>query len=150
MREEKRQSGFSFAEAFVMASIFGLMLLVALPNYLQRRTQNQANDLAEAFRTYGATIQAYRNENGNWPEKAPLVGGHSTMEDPLGAFAQRSFAGGRLEWHPQGPYARPCLCLIDCEAGQRVLEKVDHILDDGDLSKGNVFMSGNRLVMVMR
>ena len=83
MREEKRQSGFSFAEAFVMASIFGLMLLVALPNYLQRRTQNQANDLAEAFRTYGATIQAYRNENGNWPEKAPLVGGHSTMEDPL-------------------------------------------------------------------
>ena len=30
MQEGKRQNGFSFAEVFVMASIFGLMFLVAV------------------------------------------------------------------------------------------------------------------------
>lgn len=133
-----------------MASIFGLMFLVAMPNYLQRRTQDQASDLAEAFRKQGAAILAYKNEHGSWPGgemkgKIPPI-----VEASLGMFDQEPLGGGEWEWTPAGPGSTPCLCLIDCKAGHRVLVRVDEMLDDGDLTKGSLFQKDNRLIMVLK
>lgn len=132
-----------------MAAIFGLMFLVAMPNHLQRRTQNQASDLAEAFRKQGAALIAYKTEHGNWPDGGQTDKLPPIVEASLGLFDQQPLGGGEWEWSPEGPSSPPCICLVNCKAGTRVLVRLDEMIDDGNLDEGCLFLEGDRLVMVL-
>lgn len=150
MSEGKTKTGFSFAEIFVMGSIFGLLCLVTIPNYLQRRSEVEARELAEAFRSYSEAFQAYRNEHGTWPPDQEAAKVPSGMETLLSGFTQEATSGGSWDWQSPNPYSRPRLYLTGSRASTRVLQQMDKILDDGDLTQGKIYKDGNSIVLEMQ
>ena len=149
MSEADRNSGFSFVELFVMGSILGLMILVTIPSYLQKRSNAQSCELAESLRGYSAAFQAYRFEHGEWPPDEVAGKIPPGMENRLKDFTKPSPVGGSWHWQSGDRHGKACLCLVGHKDAVRVLQKVDLILDNGDLQSGNIRIQGDSLIFLM-
>jgi hypothetical protein len=149
MEEGHQESSSSFIEVFVMGSIFGLLILVALPAYLDQRTEEQACQLAEQFRDFGAAFHSYMFEYGHWPPDQVPGSVPIGMETRLSGFTMPSIIGGKWDWDSELESNEAGVCLVGFKGRRPVIEHVDFLLDDGDLSTGRIIHSGGRLMMLL-
>lgn len=133
-RRSSPRQGFTLVEIMVVVVIIGLLAALALPAFQRVQTRSRASRLANDFRQFDAGFQRYMLESGT----TPAAGGVSTV--PAGmdgylppAFTQPSPYGGGYIW--SGPSRN--VVLTGSSADDTVMQAVDRILDDGDLSTGN-------------
>ena len=138
-RAVSRHAAFTLVEIMIVVVIIGLLAAMAIPAFQRVRERSLASRYANDFNQFSAAFQRYALENGGWP--AGVVGGvvPTGMDGYLPVpYTQPSPMGGNYGW--SGPSGR--IVLQNTSATTSVMQKVDAILDDGDLSTGDFTMSG--------
>jgi len=130
-----RKAAFTLVEIMVVVVIIGLLAAIALPAFQRVRRQSLATRYANDFRQIAEAFLRFSLENGTWPAGTTLEG-EKPSDMPDGYLPARYFEttpmGGGYTWSGSSGRIR----LRSTQATDEVMQKVDAILDDGDLSTG--------------
>ena len=145
----RKQRGFTLVELMIIVLIIGLLAAMAIPAIHKSRVRSQATHLANNFRVYSQAFEVYATEQGSWPPDASRGVIPTGMEGQLPRFDEESVAGGWWDWEGNTVGVRAGLSLVESSAPDVVFEKVDIILDDGNLSAGRFIHNGDRVTLVL-
>ena len=131
-------SGFTLVEIMIVVGLIGLLASIALPAFSQSRKSAIANRVAEDLRVFTDAFEIYIAENGSYPADMGPGSLPSVMNDYLhkAVFEGQTPAGGFYDWD-QGQFGTTAgVSVYSPTVELEILQKVDDILDDGDLSAG--------------
>ncbi len=145
---------FSIVELMVAVLIISMLFAAAVPTYQRIQRKARAATVANDFRVFGASFQAYAHEKGSWPPEASagiLPTGVSKEDLQTEAWARRTPMGGKFDWennqsHPGGTSPggkwRAALAITGTSdapllINADLMEEIDAALDDGNLDTGN-------------
>lgn len=119
----------------VVVVIIGVLAALGIPALQRAQERSQASRLANDFRQFESGFQRYVLETGQWPPAAAA----GVIPPGLGGFLPDSFTrpspfGGSYQW--SGPSHN--IVLRSSNATDAIMRRVDAILDDGDLTTGNL------------
>ncbi len=149
MRKAK-QNGFTLLETLVVVCIVCVLSLVIFPTYINHRETSTASQLADSFRTYASSFSNYAIEKGSLPKKLPMRIYPEGMEERLPNFSEESMIGGHWDWNCHHEKDRLEIHLVNPEAGVTMLERIDQMLDDGNLLTGSVVGNEDHLTMIIQ
>lgn len=138
-------SGFTMMELLAVAFILALFALLVLPTYQNHDDHERAVTAANQFREFASTFNNFAQANGSWPShKSPslLPAG---MEENLPGFTETTPIGGYWDWCTEPCGKKIKIHLVQPTVGLAVLEKIDFMLDDGNLDSGTMTGSEDRL-----
>jgi type IV pilus assembly protein PilA len=135
----------------VVVVIIGLLASVAVPGYLKIRTNSQASVIANSFRVYVHAFEVHAIEFGFWPPDTQPGKIPPGMEGQLPKFDQPSVVGGQWDWEFSASGVNAGISLRDTNAADHLLTRIDTLLDDGDLTTGNLryTTNGNGVTYIM-
>lgn len=118
----------------IVVVVIGILAALALPAFQRVQERSLVSRLANDFRQFEAAFQRHVLESGSWPPPAdageipPGMSGHLPT-----AFTQTSPLGGNYLW--SGP--SHSIVLRNSQARDTIMQRVDALLDDGDLTTGH-------------
>ena len=104
----RRRSGFSMVELFVVLTIIGLLVRVAMPRYSYVRKQAQARAAIADVRVIRDAVLNYHQDRGGWPSEAGAGQTPSGLATYLPAgfdFNRGAYVVDFEAWPPAGPTA---------------------------------------------
>ncbi len=125
---------FTLVEIMIVVVIIGLLAAMAIPAFQRVRERSIASRIANDFRQFEAAFQRYNLENGGWPptnSPGVIPVGMSGMLPE--SFTAPSPMGGNYSWSGTSAIIR----LTNTQATDPVMQRVDAILDDGNLATGD-------------
>jgi len=127
--------GFTLVEIMIVVVIIGLLAAIAIPAFERVQTKAKASRLANDFRQFHDAFQRYNLDNGGWPPAQTTPGpATGALVDYLpSAWGNASPLGGAYTW--SGSTGR--IRLRGTSASTTVMQGVDAIIDDGDLTTGD-------------
>jgi prepilin-type N-terminal cleavage/methylation domain-containing protein len=143
------RKGFTLVETMVVVGIIGLLTSVSIPAVQKARTGSLASSLANNFRTYAQAFEIHALEEGIWPDDANHGVIPAGMEGQLPRFTEETVAGGNWDWEYQTMGVVAGVSLYQSNAEPEILERIDEILDDGNLLTGNFISNGDRVTLVL-
>lgn len=137
-RRGGRRRGFTLVELMICIVIIGLLARLVVPSFNALRQQSEAARIVNDFKQLSGAFEVYVMENGNWPADVSEGVFPSEMEGYLGAhhFEDGAPAGGSWDWEGIDVNSVAGVSLRDAQVSDDEMEKVDEILDDGDLDTG--------------
>jgi type IV pilus assembly protein PilA len=133
----------------VVVVIIGLLAAIAIPAFLSSRTRSQATALANNFRVYSQAFEVFATDTGKWPPDSNPGGIPTGMEDSLRSWNEPTPVGGQWDWDRGVLGINAGVTLINSTASNAVLERIDEILDDGNLSTGRFQKLGNGVTLIL-
>lgn len=143
------RKGFTLVETMVVVGIIGLLTSVSIPAFQKARSGSVATALANNFRAYAQAFEIHALEEGIWPDDASHAVVPTGMEGQLPRFTEETAAGGYWDWEYQAMGVTAGISLRESNADPATLERIDEILDDGNLLTGNFISNGNRVTFVL-
>lgn len=118
----------------VVVTIIGILAALGIPALQRVHERSLASRLANDFRQFESAFQRSVFETGQWPPAAAV----GAIPPGLTGFLPDSFTaasplGGNYQW--SGPSHN--IVLRGGNATDAIMQRVDVILDDGDLSTGD-------------
>jgi len=133
-QEESR--AFTLVEIMVVVVIIGLLAAIAIPALRRVQNRSYASRMANDIRQCEAAFQRFALENGTWPPpQAPGVVPAGMDEYIPKAYKNPTVVGGNFSW--SGPAAKLFVSNTPTTAAT-VMQMVDAIMDDGDLTTGDL------------
>lgn len=129
-----RKAGFTLVEIMIVVVIIGLLAAMAIPAFQRVRDRSRASRYANDFRQFDAAFQRYALEAGMLPA-TPVLNGlvPAGMTGYLpAAYSQTAPMGGMYGWSGPSNY----IIILGGRENDAMMQQVDAILDDGDLSTG--------------
>ncbi len=131
---------FTLVELLVVVAIIGILAAVAIPGYSSYKQNARVASVVSDLKNIHSALEAYRTESNSYPDD---VAGGSTPPG-LAPFLKSDFftsdtpVGGRYDYNAQPVWGEVSIRIenatyITDDAGW---EKVDGVLDDGDLGGG--------------
>jgi type IV pilus assembly protein PilA len=134
----QRSNGFTLVELMVVVATIGLLAAIAIPNFARARKSAQNSRFANDLRVACDAFTQYAVERGRYPaDKYPGIMPDG-MEDYLARmhWTQPTPIGGQWDWD-YGQYgAKAGVSVIGSTVDQDQLEKLDALIDDGNLGSG--------------
>jgi prepilin-type N-terminal cleavage/methylation domain-containing protein len=128
-----RRDAFTLVEIMVVVVIIGLLAAIAIPAFQRVRERSFASRYANDFRQFESAFQRYATEFGQWPPTGPAGTIPAGMTGYLpDSFSTTSAMGGNFQWTGPSCY----ILLRNTNATDSVMQHVDTVLDDGNLSSG--------------
>ena len=135
------QTAFTLVEIMVVVVIIGLLAAIAIPAFNRVKERSLASRMINDLRQIEAAFQRYALENGGLPPPgAPGV-------EPAGmtgylpiSYTQITAVGGNFSW--SGSPNNRIYLINTPAAAQSIMQRVDDIIDDGNLATGNFKTSG--------
>lgn len=131
------RGGFTLTEMMIVVAIIGLLAAIAIPSFVQARENSINARFASDLRVAMDAFMMYAQEEGNYP---PDVG-PGTMPKGMSDYLNRmdwtgpTVLGGQWDWDNWG-YVKG-VSLFQPIASQVQLQKLDAMIDDGNLETGN-------------
>ncbi len=139
-----RFRGFTLVEIMLVVVIIGVLASFAIPAFMKVRQQSYASAIANNFRVYRSEFEMFVMEEGYWPPDATPSVVPLGMEGRLNRFWEDTTEGDFWDWERNAVGVSAGVSLQGDRTTPAVMERVDEILDDGDLSTGEFFKNGNR------
>jgi prepilin-type N-terminal cleavage/methylation domain-containing protein len=150
MKDNKlHRKGFTLVETMVVVGIIGLLTSISVPALQKARTGSTATALANNFRTYAQAFEIHTLEEGIWPPDANHGVIPDGMEGQLPRFTETTAAGGNWDWEHMAMGVTAGISLRASNADPATLERIDDILDDGNLMTGNFISNGDRVTLIL-
>lgn len=149
LKTPQSSHGFSLVEIMIVVVIIGLLAAIAIPAFMSSRTRSQATALANNFRVFSDAFEVYATENGTWPPDAGPGGMPTGMAESLRTWNEPTPVGGQWDWDRGVLGISAGVTLINSNAPDSVLERIDDILDDGNLSTGRFQRLGNGVTLIL-
>lgn len=155
-----RVHGFTLVEVMVVVVIIGLIAALAVPGYRRITLRSKATALVNDIKSYSAVFTQYSLQNGRWPAEVDPGQVPAEVADSLGSgFTRPSPIGGLYDWDqdvaPNGFNTKAAITVATAGGHAmtddlELVEMVDEIMDDGNLTTGNVRLgSTNGLVFIL-
>lgn len=131
-------AAFTLVEIMVVVVVIGILAAIGIPALTRVIERSQASRIANDFRQFHAAYQRYGMENGQWP--GATAGG--IIPTGMAGFLPESYTqpspvGGSYWW--SGPSQN--IVLRGSQASAALMQRVDAILDDGNLTTGEFGMT---------
>lgn len=128
------ETGFSLVEIMIVVIVIGILAALGIPALQRAQARSMASRYANDFRQFESAFQRYVLESGQWP---PPAGGGAIPTGMDGylptSYTKPSPLSGDYWW--SGP--SHSIVLRGSQATDALMQQVDALLDDGDLSTGN-------------
>lgn len=128
--------GFTLVETMIGVTIIGLLASISIPAFSKVKRNSDATGLANNFRTYAAAFEIYAIDNGGWPADVSRAVIPTGMEGSLPRFNIPTIYGAKWDWDHLVGGVTASVSLRSPTMDFAMLEKVDAILDDGNLNTG--------------
>lgn len=143
-------SGFTLIEIMIAVVIIGLLAAIATQTFNAVRQASTAAVLANDFRKYADSFETYALEMGTWPEDVDRGIVPPGMKGSLVNFDIPSVVKGNWDWDYQNAGVTAGLSLVDSNADDELMQRVDEKLDDGNLESGRfIAVGGERYTLVL-
>lgn len=139
-----RSRGFTLVEVMMVVVIIGVLASFAIPAFMKVRQQSYASAIANNFRVYRAEFEMFVMEEGHWPPDANRSVVPLGMEGRLNRFWEDTTEGDLWDWERNAVGVSAGISLAGARSTPSVMERVDEILDNGDLSTGDFYRNGDR------
>ncbi len=146
----RRQRAFTLIEIAVVVMIIGVLIALTLPGYRRIHLKSQATAVTNDLRSFANSFINYNLSSG-WPS-----GGYGPGVIPpemtgvlSNAFTQSTPIGGNYEWLVDTGAGKAVLKVSNVNNDVDLLEMVDGMIDDGNLSTGSLTVSGPDLIYVI-
>lgn len=146
-------------EIMVVVVIIGLLAAVGMPTFRQVTMRSKATALINDVRQFTTSLQTYNHQTGRWPAESDPGLIPTEMAGALSPnFTKPTTLGGMFDWDndvsPGGINAKAAVTVATAnghtftnDAG--LVEMVDRMMDDGNLSSGNVQYNAGSLVFII-
>ncbi len=141
-REPRRGGAFTLVEIMIVVVIIGLLAAMAIAAFGRIKERSLASRMINDLRQIEAGFQRYTLENGGWPPPGAPGVQPAGMDGYLPACYTRVTAvGGNFSW--SGAPNNRIYLISTPAAAQSILQRVDDIIDDGNLATGNFRTQGS-------
>jgi type II secretion system protein G len=151
--KSRRRHAFTLVEIMVVVVIVGLLAGIAVPTYLHLVSNAKASRFVSDLRTFAGAFETYALEHGAWPPDANRGIVPSGMSGELvdATWKNRNSLGGQWDWDYRQNGYTAAITTIEVAADDNEMEKIDAMIDDGNLATGNFFkLSNGRYVYLLQ
>lgn len=124
-------------------TIIGLLASLSIPALGKVKRNSDASSIANNFRTYAAAFEIYAMDNGAWPADVTPAIIPAGMEGSLPRFTIPTIYNASWDWDFRVNGITASVSLRSNTMDYSLLEKVDAILDDGNLNTGRFVRINN-------
>ncbi len=136
--------GFTLIELMIVVAVIGILAAIAVPNFMAYRERANVATVIANLKTFGDAFGTYAIYNDDFPPDSHLPPPYhlppgAGMEEYLNekTWAAPTPLGGFYNWEGPDNYPYAGISLFNTTAPLRVIEMLDRLLDDGDLTTGN-------------
>lgn len=131
--------GFTLIEIMVVVAIIGLLAALAIMGLRNARERALGTRIANDLRQFQTAFSAYAVEHSGWPPAAGAGVIPTGMEGYLSrSYLNTSEPGGAYSWSG----ASGLLQFTPSAPNERLMQIVDSLIDNGDISSGTFTGSG--------
>jgi len=145
-----RNAAFTLVEIMIVVGIIGLLAAMAMQTFGSATKVSRTAVLANDFRLYRDAFEVTYLENGYWPEDAARGVVPGGMEDALRGFTEPSVVEGNWDWDYNTMNVVAGVSLVGSNASDEIMQEVDRLIDDGNLSTGLFFKNGDRFTLQLQ
>lgn len=143
-QSQQRSDGFTLVEIMIAVTVIAILLAMVVPAFQKIRQSTQATIIARTFKEYGRAFDTACFEFGDWPDDADAGAIPEGMDGYVNNFTEETAVGGNWDWDFLVGDIIAAISLNGATVSSTVFEKVDTILDDGDLKTGRFILSGEK------
>lgn len=138
MLKPARTAAFTLVEIMVVVAVIGLLVAMAIPNFLRSRETARNSRYANDVRVATTAFLEYSFENGNYPPDTTPGVIPPGMEDYLKRmdWTGPDVLGGKWDWDYQQFGTKAGISSYRPTAAQSQLLHYDELMDNGDLETG--------------
>lgn len=148
-----RFRGFSLIELVIVVAIIGVIGAIAVPRLSRGAEAAGVNSFARTLSAIASELESYQTVNGSYPDQQSGKAMPPEIADLFyaeGGSQFTLFGGGEWEYSYKASDGYAVICAkFDENMDESVLEQVDVILDDGDLSTGLLTKQGSKKLNFM-
>ncbi len=139
-RSQTGKRGFTLVEIMIVVVIIGILAAMAGVAFKHTRERAVATRIGNDLRIFADAFQTYTLENGSYPDDVGSGVVPAGMEEYLNAslFTSTTPAGGNYDWDKGVFGITAGVSLRGATVGAETIQKIDDIIDDGNLSTGIV------------
>lgn len=138
----------------IVILVIGLLAAMAYPAFMKVKTHAQASRVANDFRSFAGLFEAHALDTGTYPPDASPGAIPAGMEDYIKShnWTDQTPIGGRYDWTFNGTGGTGIIAAVSITGittGDEPVNKLDEIMDDGDLSTGVIQSSGSDVIYII-
>ena len=135
---DARSRGFTLIEVMIVVAILGLLLAMAMPGMKRVRENAQNSRFASDLNVARSAFLEYSFFNGTYPPDVTPGIMPQGMEDYLlrMRWNKRTSVGGQWDWDYQQFGTRAGVSVYQPTADATQLQRLDEMIDDGNLNTG--------------
>lgn len=148
----KKRKGFTLVEIMVAVVIIGLLLLIAIPAFVNSRMRSQNARLASDLRVFAGLAETFALENGQYPEDSSsgdIPTGFETYIRP-GQWYEGPSIGGEFDMEKNSYGVTSAVGVVEFTVDNTQLMKFEQRFDDGNFATGQYrLLTGSRFYRIV-